>query len=182
MDYLDHGGKLVSIRRNLSQQLQHKQSHVTTDLQLSKWQISPNHTKQFKTRFKADLINQFSRVLYPRSLVIVQNTAGAVQEYKTVNTRTRSYTWTRFCCPRTRRNASPFELDLTLQVLEENEVLKQNVPPEIAVAELQIHQLRRQRTAMFVHVYVFFPFYYDWNKSKTLKGKLQLWHGVKRMN
>lgn len=39
------------------------------------------------------------------------------------------------------RHCSPFELDLTLQVLEEDEVLQQYVPPEVAVAELQVHQL-----------------------------------------
>lgn len=47
--------------------------------------------------------------------------------------------------------AGPFELDLALQVLEEDEVLQQNVPSEIAVAELQVHQLqieaRRKRTS-----------------------------------
>lgn len=32
--------------------------------------------------------------------------------------------------------ALPFELHLTLQVLEEDEVLQKNVPSEVAVAEL----------------------------------------------
>lgn len=40
---------------------------------------------------------------------------------------------------------SPFELDLTLQVLEEDQVLEQYVPPEVAVAELQVHQLEIKR-------------------------------------
>lgn len=43
------------------------------------------------------------------------------------------------------RHASPFELDLTLQVLEQDEVLQQNVPPEVAVAELEVHQLEMKR-------------------------------------
>ena len=42
------------------------------------------------------------------------------------------------------RHALPLELDLTLQVLEEDEVLQQDVPPEVTVAELQVHQLERK--------------------------------------
>lgn len=42
-------------------------------------------------------------------------------------------------------HALPFKLDLTLQVLEEDEVLQQNVPPEVAVTELQIHQLEMKK-------------------------------------
>lgn len=38
----------------------------------------------------------------------------------------------------------PLKLDLTLEVLEEDEVLQKDVPPEVAVAELQVHQLQQQ--------------------------------------
>lgn len=40
----------------------------------------------------------------------------------------------------------PFKLDLTLQVLEQDEVLQQDVPSEVAVAQLQVHQLYNGRT------------------------------------
>lgn len=43
------------------------------------------------------------------------------------------------------RHAAPFELDLALQVLEEDEVLQQDVASEVAVAELQVHQLESKK-------------------------------------
>lgn len=46
------------------------------------------------------------------------------------------------------RRDLPLELDLTLEVLEENEVLQKNVPPEVAVAELQVHQLKEKQKDM----------------------------------
>lgn len=42
------------------------------------------------------------------------------------------------------RHCLPLKLDLTLEVLEEDEVLQKDVPPEVAVAELQVHQLQQQ--------------------------------------
>ena len=41
--------------------------------------------------------------------------------------------------------ALPLELDLALEVLEEDEVLQEDVPPEVAVAELQVHELGGKR-------------------------------------
>lgn len=35
----------------------------------------------------------------------------------------------------------PFKFDLALKVLKQDEVLQEDMPPEVAVAELQIHEL-----------------------------------------
>lgn len=37
----------------------------------------------------------------------------------------------------------PLELDLALEILEEDEILKQNVSSEVAVTQLKVHQLQR---------------------------------------
>ena len=38
----------------------------------------------------------------------------------------------------------PFKFDLAFQVLEEDEILQEDVPSEVAVAELEVHQLQRE--------------------------------------
>lgn len=48
------------------------------------------------------------------------------------------------------RRGLPLELDLTLEVLEKDEVLQKNVPPEVAVAELQVHQLEEKQESMLI--------------------------------
>lgn len=50
-----------------------------------------------------------------------------------------------FCFQKGPRCHLPLELDLTLEVLKEDEVLQKNVPPEVAVAELQVHQLEEKQ-------------------------------------
>lgn len=37
----------------------------------------------------------------------------------------------------------PLELDLALEILEEDEILKQNVSSEVAVTQLKVHQLQK---------------------------------------
>jgi len=92
--------------------------------------------------FRTDLKDQLSRLLDPRRLVVVQNAAGAVDQKQKRETQIDCVVVGR---RQRRESASPLELDLTLQVLEEDEVLQENVPPEVAVAELQVHQLEGKR-------------------------------------
>ena len=48
----------------------------------------------------------------------------------------------------TPHNAIPFKFDLAFQVLEEDEILQEDVPSEVAVAQLEVHQLQREDTEL----------------------------------
>lgn len=65
--YLHHGGKLVSIRRNLPQKLDTQQWDIITGLS--------NRKPPFTAG--TDLISQFRSLFNPSSLIVIQNRAGA---------------------------------------------------------------------------------------------------------
>lgn len=89
---------------------------------------------------KTDLVDQLCGLLNPCGLVIIENTVGAA-EREGISVSTGLCCTGFYCFLPSGEQALPFELHLALEVLEEDEVLQEDVPPEVAVAELQVHQL-----------------------------------------
>lgn len=87
-----------------------------------------------------DLINQLRGLFDPGALIVIQNRAGAAGQTQLTFSLIQSSGG-----EHQRTDSSPLKLDLTLQVLEQDEVLQQNVPSEVAVAELQVHELQNGR-------------------------------------
>lgn len=105
-------------------------------------------THRWPKNNKTNLVNQLGGLLDPGGLVVIENTARTAEgEGISVSLlhSTCSIRGTSTVFYQAEGGCLPFELDLALEVLEEDEVLQEDVPSEVAVAELQVHQLGGER-------------------------------------